>query len=418
MSHAEPFDPGPPPPNVVFRVFAPLRLFACLVGVVLTAVAVSVGLELFGVPGPFVTGWWDDPRAQFERVGEALTPPSFGLAAGRWFVLAILVFPVWGVIGAFVVRADLAARYRPATGGDAAQFAADNASGLAMLPAVPVIIVLILTVPCLIGAGILAWMGSVGAVVVGVLLPVFLLANLLVLIFAAGLVGFPLMPVCRAFEGPAGDTFDAMSRTLNYAFGSPVVWLIGMALSVVALAAFTAPFAVVFAEYPPGSVAPMLWPVGAAFGFAAFWGVQTALYAKLRKQLDLIEPSEVVWEAPPPKPEKAAAEPAPSPEDCPNAPPSALLPRLTKILLLVGMTAATWLLTAETLGWLGGSAEWVRWWDEPAEPRTPGVKFAAYCAQLWTVAMGLLVFVAIRQQFRPPPNDDTTEGPGTIVPGP
>ena len=108
----------------------------------------------------------------------------------------------------------------------------------------------------LILAGVLNnWFGGLAAILVAVILPVVLIADLLVLCLALGFLAWPLMAVSIAAEN--SDTFDALSRCYNYAFTRPIRFVF---LNVIAIGLASIPTVIV--QYPLADVIGGLPPPG------------------------------------------------------------------------------------------------------------------------------------------------------------
>jgi hypothetical protein len=88
-------------------------------------------------------------------------------------------------------------------------------------PLVPLIIIAI----CALGLviyGVLGLIPFVGDLIIyGLGLPIILLGGAAMAVFLIGLVGYPLMYPTLSAEGDQSDTFDALSRSINYVASSP-----------------------------------------------------------------------------------------------------------------------------------------------------------------------------------------------------
>jgi hypothetical protein len=218
-------------------------------------------------------------------------------------------------------------------------------------------------------------------VVVAILLPVFLVAALVTVVFAVGAVAFPLMPVARAYEGGESDTFDGLSRTVNYAFQSPLTWLAVNACAAAAFALFAAPLALLSREVPQGTA---LLPVAAALGFSAFWAVQSVGYTVLRRQMDAVGTSEVGWLDTDPG---SLVPPDPPVGEEPPSEPAAVAPsatgRVVRTVVALALAVLAWVLLAECFAWTGADAAWLR---PGAEGGPAG---ARWIATVWLVVVAV-----------------------------
>ena len=52
-------------------------------------------------------------------------------------------------------------------------------------------------------------------------LPVVIIGGAIMAVFLVGLVGYPLMYTTLSAEGDQSDTFDALSRSINYVYQAP-----------------------------------------------------------------------------------------------------------------------------------------------------------------------------------------------------
>ena len=67
--------------------------------------------------------------------------------------------------------------------------------------------------------GLIPFIGDL--VVLGIGLPVIIIGGAVMAVFLIGLVGYPLMYPTLSAEGDQSDTFDALSRSINYVYQSP-----------------------------------------------------------------------------------------------------------------------------------------------------------------------------------------------------
>src|SRR6185503_16604899 len=88
-------------------------------------------------------------------------------------------------------------------------------------PIVPLIIIAVVALGLII-YGILGMIPFLGDIVIlGAGLPLVIAAGAVMAVFLVGLVGYPLMYTTLSVEGDASDTFDALSRAINYVYQAP-----------------------------------------------------------------------------------------------------------------------------------------------------------------------------------------------------
>lgn len=169
-----------------------------------------------------------------EPLVKFLVPVSklFSPAAGFWtrvyIILCILWFlAVWGFAGGVITR--LAAigltNKGPTTLRQAVRFVCVRYMNYFMSPLVPLIIILAVVIG-LIVYGFLSFIPIIGDIVLlGLGLPILVAAGAVMAVFLIGLVGYPLMYSTLSTEGDSSDTFDALSRSINYVYQSPWQYL-------------------------------------------------------------------------------------------------------------------------------------------------------------------------------------------------
>ncbi len=234
----------------VLRAFHPLHWILCLAGVVLTGLG-ATALRSFFVPAPADWFAWIEQPDELGRVWIAdLLEGSLG-ALVRGFLLLAATVVLWSWIGAWIARAELLARRRrrayfekqplepSASALLAGRWGSLAANGLSVL-----IFAAILLVPILSAGWANEAAGDVGAMAVTLVLPVVLAADLVVLILAVGVIGWPWMAVTIAAE--CHDTFDALSRCYTYVLQQWVRALFLTAALVVGVSALP----ILFVRYP------------------------------------------------------------------------------------------------------------------------------------------------------------------------
>src|SRR5262249_24117369 len=144
---------------------------------------------------------------QLTVVGQA-----FLLVCGLWVDL------VWSFFGGVITRlvALQVTRSERASLRAAARYVMARYLAYATAPLIPLCGVLLFVLPLAI-VGVAGQAGSGGMLVLGVLLPLFLVAGLVIMIFLVGLLfGWPLMWPTISAEGT--DSFDALSRSYSYVY--------------------------------------------------------------------------------------------------------------------------------------------------------------------------------------------------------
>jgi hypothetical protein len=143
----------------------------------------------------------------------------------RFYLLLVLLsnIAVWAFCGGVITRlaAVQLANKGPMSLRQAVRFVAKRYLGYLGAPLVPLIIIGVVVFG-LILYGILGLIPFVGDIfILGLGLPVIIIGGAVMAIFLVGLVGYPLMFTTLSAEGDQSDTFDALSRSLNYVYQSP-----------------------------------------------------------------------------------------------------------------------------------------------------------------------------------------------------
>jgi hypothetical protein len=393
----------------LFRGFHPLRWLACLVGLVLTGLSAVVAMSFFGRGPPDVAGWWRQPSEQAQALGAEILGGSLGRLVLRGAPLLALNTALWCLIGGWIARLELVARGRGRY--DTTEWRAEPSataflagwwkSLLTCCPSV-LVVMLLLLLPVALAGWLSAGLGSLGALVVSLLLPVLLVADLALLLVILGAVAWPLMPVTVAAE--CGDQFDAISRSYSYLFLRPARSLLltatALGLAGLPLAALY-PFAEPMTAWPP-EARQAVFLLAAALCASIFWSLETLVYLHLRWAVDDVDAGETAGVPPrespgTPSPEGQAAEPPASGDSRPAGGRSLL--RGT-ILWLAG-AVGSWCLTFWLLGRAsGGRAGWLGWGlGESLLPPAEGVyRVASVIAGLWGAFwLALPLVQAVRQ---------------------
>lgn len=379
----------------VFRGLHPVRWALGLLGLAAT-VSVAAGLQAFWERDvPRLGEWFRDPVAEVQALTVHLAGRSFAGLVVRLSVLLTIVTAIWGIIGAWIARHELVGRHRgqPYTTPGPIE---PGPTGLVarhvrrLVVACPVVLILcaVLLIPVAL-AGLLNHIGGVGAILVALVLPVVLIADLILLCLAVGLVAWPLMPVTIAAEN--SDEFDALSRAYNYAYQRPIRFAL-LTAATVALAAMPVAIVLYLLAGPVENWAaaaghPAVW-VAAGLSASIYWSVQTLAYLDLRASVDATDPYEIASE---PEPGAVPAPPAPAEGQPPTAEPKPAKwagPGPLGHVLIVGFMVVTWVVTAWLFARFGGeNTGWLGWgMGGQFMPAAQGYYlFAALLAGLWGV---------------------------------
>jgi hypothetical protein len=153
-----------------------------------------------------------------------LVSPGVSPTTRFYLLLCILwMLTVWGFCGGVITRlaAVQLANKGPITLRQAVKFVADRYTSYLLAPIVPLVIIGVVALGLII-YGILGMIPLVGDLVVyGVGLPLVIAAGAVMAVFLVGLIGYPLMYTTLSVEGDASDTFDALSRSINYVYQAP-----------------------------------------------------------------------------------------------------------------------------------------------------------------------------------------------------
>jgi hypothetical protein len=145
--------------------------------------------------------------------------------ATRFYLFLILLcnIAVWAFCGGIITRlaAVQLANKGPISLGQAYRFVKHRYLGYIGTPLVPLGIIAV----CVFGLvlyGILGLIPLIGDLfVLGIGLPVVIIGGGVMAVFLVGLLGYPLMYTTLSAEGDQTDTFDALSRSINYVYQSP-----------------------------------------------------------------------------------------------------------------------------------------------------------------------------------------------------
>jgi hypothetical protein len=394
------------------RGLHPVRWFLCLSGLVLTGLSAILAQSFFEGRPPDLAGWWQQPNEHLLALPDEIFGGSLWTMIVRGAPLLAVNAMLWCLIGAWIARHELLARRR-ARGDDAADdeqtsitsFLGRRGKSLLLCCPVTMCLALVMLVPVLV-AGWLN-MGSPGAILVSILLPVVLLANLIFLLLAVGFIVWPLMPVAIAAEG--GDQFDALSRSYSYLYQRPIRFLL---LNIPALGVAGLPLAALYflAEQMATWQPETRWTVcvlAAGLSASIYWSLQTLVYLHLRSAVDGVDANEVAVEPPTIESPKTA-----SSKDAKAAAASIFNEgsaagrqrTVRSMILALVMMAGTWCVTYWLFGRASqGPAEWLGWGlTGTFVPPAQGVyKGASLIAGFWgVVSLGLPLLVAVRRGLR------------------
>jgi hypothetical protein len=184
------------------------------------------------------------------------------------FFLVIWNVAVWAFFGGVITRlaAVQLANKGPMTLRQAVKFVANRYANYALSPLVPLAIIGVVIVGLMV-YGLLALIPFVGDILLlGLLLPLVLLGGAVMAIFLVGLVGYPLMYPTLSVEGDSSDTFDALSRSINYVYQAPWhyiwYWLVAIVYgaAVTFFVLFFTSLMVYTGKWAVGLPASGLWP--------------------------------------------------------------------------------------------------------------------------------------------------------------
>jgi hypothetical protein len=369
----------------------------------------AAALSFFGQGPVDLSGWWEEPVEHAQALRAEILDGSLGRSVLRGGLLLALTSALWCLVGGWIARHELVARRRGRDDGTGERVEPGATAFLAgwwkrLLLCCPsvLLLVLLLLLPMFVAGWVSTWFGGLGALVVSLLLPVLLVADLTLLAVVVGVVAWPLMPVTMAAE--CGDQFDALSRSYSYLFVRPFRFLL---LTAAALGLAGLPLGVLYhfagemTAWPP-DVRRTVCLLAAALSVSIFWSLQTLVYLHLRAVIDDVDAGAVAVGVRPggrvkTPPEGKTAE-VPTPED--PSPDGGRSPVARTILLLAGVVGS-WCLTF----WLftrasGGQTEWLGWGlsDTVIPPAEGAYRVASVIAGLWGVAWLALPLVrAVRQ---------------------
>jgi hypothetical protein len=191
---------------------------------------------------------------------------SFGTRVYLFLILMCNV-AVWAFCAGIITRiaAVQLANKGPISLKQAFRFVAKRYTAYLGAPLVPLIIIF----GCVLGLmayGVLGLIPFVGDLLVyGLGLPVIIIGGAVMAVFLVGLVGYPLMYTTLSAEGDQSDTFDALSRSINYVYQSPWhyiwYWLVAIfyGAAVTLFILFFCSLTVYVGKWAVGLTASMVW---------------------------------------------------------------------------------------------------------------------------------------------------------------
>jgi hypothetical protein len=393
---------------------------------VLTVLCLAAAEALFAGDPIRWSNWWQQPVEQMRTLSGEVADRSFFGAMVRVLPLIGVVTAIWCLAGCWVARHELAARAsnqpydapRPLEPGPTnlvtrkfkdLVVCCPTALALLALSSFPVVL-----------AGILNdWFGGVGALLVGVILPVVLIADLVVLCLVLGFLAWPLMPMVIAAEN--SDTFDALSRCYNYTFTRPIrfIMLNAVAIGIASIPTSTViyPLAGSIAGLPPPCAQIAFWSA-VAISASIFWSLQTLVYLHMRNAVDATDANEIAIRNDTDEPAKAQpkANVAEAAASEPAQPGSVLKRNVIGLLAVV----PTWCLTVWLFTKLGGDETgWMKWvLGDEIVPAAKGLySVAALLALLWGIMwIGLPILMTLRGFSRNIANEGQAVSPASEAP--
>jgi hypothetical protein len=183
------------------------------------------------------------------------------------FLILLTNVMVWAFCGGVITRlaAIQLANKGPVTLVQAVRFVTRRYLSYLGAPLVPLGIIALVVVG-LICYGLIALIPFVGDILLlGIGLPAIIIGGAIMTVFLVGLVGYPMMYTTLSVEGDQSDTFDALSRSVNYVYQAPwnylwnwlVAVLYGAAVTLFVL--FFASVTVYVGKWAVGLPASLIW---------------------------------------------------------------------------------------------------------------------------------------------------------------
>jgi hypothetical protein len=238
-----------------------------------------------------------NPPEELQRVGRVLVAAGSGTMFLRAALLAVPLWLVWSLAGAWIARAELV-QQRDLDGAEVAPPPAQLLPTRWVLQrgsSVCKVLLLILSFAgCVLLPGLI--LGAVnrlpflGPLLLAVGLPILFAFALVAALVLVGLLSCSIMPAAAAAEG--GDAFDILARGYSYLYQRPFyfAWWCGLSLAIAAV-----PFAVLagLQSRADGSVPAWGWMIAAVVSLSLFWTLQSRAYVKLRRIVDSTPEDEI-----------------------------------------------------------------------------------------------------------------------------
>ncbi|MCI0705621.1 MAG: phosphoethanolamine transferase CptA [Planctomycetia bacterium] len=160
-------------------------------------------------------------------VAKLVSPSVSPLTRLYLFLILLVNVAVWAFCGGIITRlaAVQLANKGPITLRQAFQFVWSRYLSYLGAPLVPLVIIGVVVLG-LILYGAVALFPFVGDIILfGVALPLVFLGGAIMAVFLVGLIGYPMMYPTLSAEGDQSDTFDALSRSVNYVYQAPWQYL-------------------------------------------------------------------------------------------------------------------------------------------------------------------------------------------------
>lgn len=401
--------------GAISGTFSPRRLLLCLIGLILSLLSLSL-LLLFDLGDMRLTQWLNDLPGQLLFFQGYFFESGSRAGVIRALILLAPLSIIWCFIGAMIVRSEALMRaglYRKPF--DRALEA--QAPTMVFLGPMALLGVCAALLPGLL-LGYVNWAlpWGLGTVVTVLFMPLAFLSSLLAIAcLLCVTVAFPNVPSTIAIDG--GDGWEAISRSLAYLLTNPLLSLFWLGLIVI-LSFWPVALVPLFLQEiqaSPDLVPWVLIPV-VVFSLSLFWSLQSVVYIKLRRVIDLTGESDVYvvpeedhtepleHTVPPVNGGEQPEKPPQTTEEGSNeqSTPSEIgglsqwlwpLNKLVTTLSLLALIWVTWWVCYHSLTWWGDPEEmaWARWaLGPPWVPEASGLLVVAS----WIVAAYLVLGIS------------------------
>lgn len=174
--------------------------------------------------------WYGSVPVLVEPLVKLLLPVAKIVSPGVSFQTRVYLFfilltnvAVWAFCGGVITRlaAIQLTNKGPVTFMQAVRFVRDRYLSYLGAPLVPLGIIAAVVVG-LVVYGLVALIPFFGDIfLLGIFLPAVIVGGAIMTVFLVGLVGYPMMYTTLSVEGDQSDTFDALSRSVNYVYQAP-----------------------------------------------------------------------------------------------------------------------------------------------------------------------------------------------------